>query len=212
MRRVTTAPSRTNGVAAPMPLPVSLGLRAAGKLFLLGMTLGSALDAIHTHTGTTAYTTPVAFRAAWWVPIEFGLAGVAVGLGRRLVERSFRAETPAPPAPRLLLGLVFFIAAFASSGLLSRHPAVACAVLGALFAAAWILCDRTGIGLLAAALTAATGVAVEVALVRGGLFHYTEPGVLGVSYWLPLLYGTAAIGIGNLGKQWSRADAVGVGG
>jgi len=184
-------------------MPRSADVRAALKLFLLGVTLGTALDAIHLFTGTTAYTTPFFFGLAWWVPIEFGAAGIAVGLGRVSLERTLGAESRPPPAPRLWLGLAFFVASYAASGLLSSRAALDALVLAAIFAAAWLACDRTRAGLLAAALTAAIGFAVEVALVRAGVFRYRVPGVLGVATWLPLLYGAAAVGIGNIGKHWA---------
>jgi hypothetical protein len=196
-------------VAASLPLPLSAGLRAAAKLFLLGVTLGTALDAVHTFTRTTFYTTPFAFGTPWWVPIEFGLAGIAVGLGRRLVERTFRAETAAPGAPVLAIGLAIFVLAYVASGLLSASAPLTAAVLGALFVVGWLVCDRTRVGLAAAAGTALVGVLVEIALIRAGVFGYTRPGLLGVANWLPLLYACAAVGIGNLGKHWSAAGGVG---
>jgi len=199
-----TAPALT---AASESLQPAIALRAAAKLFFLGVILGTALDAIHVHTGTTAYTAPALFGLAWWVPLELGIAGIAVGLGRRFLERSLRAESLAPPGPLLWLGLALFIAAYALSGLLASSAALDAAALAAVFAVAWVACDRTRVGLLAALLTAAIGVGVEIALVRAGVFGYRAPGLLGVADWLPLLYGTAAVAIGNLGKHWSGAPA-----
>ncbi|HEV8322811.1 MAG TPA: hypothetical protein VG389_14450 [Myxococcota bacterium] len=200
---MTAAPPNAAAGAPPTDAPLAIASRAAPRLFLLGVTLGSALDAIHVHTGTTSYTAPVLFGAAWWVPLEFGVAGIAVGLGRRFLERTFRAESPAPAAPLLWVGLGCFVAAYAVSGFFSARAWLDAVLLAAVFAGAWLACDRTRIGLLAAGLTAAIGVGVEVAMVRAGIFRYRAPGVLGVADWLPLLYGSAAVGIGNLGKHWS---------
>jgi len=59
---------------------------AAIRLALLGATLGVALDWVHVATGTTAYTSPAVLGLAWWVPLLFGGAAVAMGLARPLAE------------------------------------------------------------------------------------------------------------------------------
>src|SRR5207249_2025730 len=48
-------------------------------LFLLGTTLGTALDAFHVHSGVERYPVPVFWGVAWWVPLLFGGAAVAIG-------------------------------------------------------------------------------------------------------------------------------------
>lgn len=55
---------------------------------------------MHVATGATAYSAPVAFGLAWWVPFLFGAAAVAMGLARPLAERMTGAMT-APPTRRL---------------------------------------------------------------------------------------------------------------
>jgi len=48
-------------------------------LFLLGATLGTALDAFHVYSGVERYPAPVFLGVAWWVPLLFGGAAVAIG-------------------------------------------------------------------------------------------------------------------------------------
>jgi hypothetical protein len=55
--------------------------RAGIWLAILGATVGSALDGIHTWTGTTWYPHPVFLRTAAWTPLIFAAAGL-MGLGR----------------------------------------------------------------------------------------------------------------------------------
>src|SRR4030095_2718885 len=81
------------------------------------------------------------------------------------------------------------------------RPSACTVVLGALFVAAWLRCDRTGLGLVLAALTAIIGTAVETLLVAvGGFRDLAPPRGLG-AVGLPARSGGAAVGVGALGKR-----------
>ncbi len=176
-------------------------VEAAGRLALLGATLGVALDGLHTYTATTIYAHPVLLATAWWVPLLFAGGAVAMGLARPLAER-FLARTPPPVSTASgAAGMSLFVLAYVLSGVLPVSTAVRVPVLAAVFAVAWAVCDRSVLGVVLAAATAAVGTSVEIALVRLGAFSYTHPDVAGVASWLPWLYATGAIGVGNLGKR-----------
>src|SRR5437867_1646758 len=55
-------------------------------LFLLGATVGTGLDAFHVYSDVERYPTPVLFGVAWWVPLLFGSAAVAIGYSHLLVD------------------------------------------------------------------------------------------------------------------------------
>ena len=161
--------------------------------------MGSALDAIHSHFGAISYTHPVMAKAAWWVPLLFALA-YAGGIARPLLAR----EEPRPPAWKVALGMGLFIAAY----WLTVAPGsmrVRCALLGALFVVSWASCDRTLLGLFIAAVAAVLGPAVEIALIHAGVFVHHEVLAFGIPAWLPLLYLTAAVGLGGLAR-WLVAE------
>jgi hypothetical protein len=162
----------------------------------MGGTVGTALDAVHVHTGTTGYTHPVMFGQAWWVPPLFASAGVAIGLGRPIAERLAGRTGRLPSRAAAALGMALFIVAYVSSGLLQALPAVCSALLAVLFILGWLRCDRSGLGLILAALTAVAGTAVEMLLVGVGAFFYVRPAVGGVPIWLPILYCCASVGVG----------------
>jgi len=176
-------------------------LSAAATLVLAGATIGTGLDAIHVHTGTTAYAQPVLFGQAWWVPPLFAGAALAIGLGRPLVERLLGVRGSVPTALATAGGMAVFVLAYAASGLVGGGPGPRSILLAAMFVLAWLLWDRTGVGLVLAVLTAIIGTLVEIALVRTGTFLYREPSLAGVTVWLPWLYGCAAVGVGNFGKR-----------
>ena len=63
-------------------------------LFVLGATLGTALDAVHVHTGVERYPAPVLFGLAWWVPLLFGAAAVAIGYSHPMVDPLLHHDRP----------------------------------------------------------------------------------------------------------------------
>lgn len=168
---------------------------AALLLLALGATLGSALDAIHTHTGTTEYPAPVWLKMAWWTPLLFGAAGVAVGLPRAAL-----AKEPAPTTGAVAGSMALFVLCYALSGTLPGNVARA-AVLFIIFAASWWAFDRTRLGLALALLTGLGGCVVEIILIRQGAFRHLQPTWLGIPLWLPWLYAAAQVGVGNLGRR-----------
>lgn len=173
---------------------------AGARLALLGATVGVALDAIHTHTDTTAYTTPWVLRMAWWVPPLFAGAGVAIGLGRPLALRLSGATPTSPSGARVALAMGLFVVAYALSGVLPLPNAGIAAVLLGVFAVVWWTCDRTPLALGLAVATAIGGTLVEATLVAEGAFRYVRPDVGGVAVWLPALYLTAGVAVGLLGS------------
>jgi hypothetical protein len=180
--------------------------RAALQLTLAGAVVGPLLDAIHTHTGTTVYTSPHLLGIAWWTPPLFAFAGLSVGLLRPWLER-FSPDPSPPTAARLAGSGSLFVAAYAWSGL---GPAK-CAALATLFVVQWLAFDRTRVGLATALAAGLVGPALEVGLVHAGTFRHLAPDVLGVPFWLPWLYASGAVAWGLVGSRLtvdSRARSV----
>jgi hypothetical protein len=167
-------------------------------LVTLGATLGSALDAIHSHFGAISYTHPVWAKAAAWVPLLFaGAYGTAIG------RPVLAPEEPPLPGWKVALGMGLFIGAYWLTVAPWAWP-VRCVLLAVIFVTGWAICDRTKLGLLIAALAAFFGPAVEITLLRAGAFVHHEAQVLGIPLWLPLLYTCASVGLGGLAR-WLAA-------
>ena len=178
---------------------------AAIRLALLGATLGVALDWVHVATGTTAYTSPAVLGLAWWVPLLFGGAAVAMGLARplaeRLTNRTRDRMSMELTAGGAATGLAIFVLAYLSSAFLALPSLVVAAIISVFFLCAWGTSDGTSLGFWLALLTAAVGTGVEVTLTAAGAFthHYQE--LAGVAAWLPPLYATGQMGVGAVGKR-----------
>ena len=176
--------------------------------FALGAALGTALDAIHVYGDVESYGNEVLGELGWFVPPEFGLAGVASALAVPLLERAFGEGLPPPwtswerirEVP-LLAGL--YVTSVAANG--SGAVSFAVALLVLLAVRLWLVATN---GDWAFALVAAiAGPAGEAAIHAIGAFDYTEPDVLGLPLWLPLLWANGGLAIRRLFGPLSVPEA-----
>ena len=169
--------------------------------FALGATVGSALDAIHTHSGTTVYASEIGLKMAWWTPPLFGLAGLGTGIGYPLAERRLKQSIPSSTWRSALAAFVLFVGLYFVSGYMPASNAMklgvlaigACALLG-FFA-------RTRIALGLSVLAAIVGPLVEITLISQGAFRHLQPDVLGIPIWLPALYASGSLAFGVVGHR-----------
>ena len=167
--------------------------RSPRRCFLLGAVLGTLLDGIHAYGDVLAYPDPAFGRWAWFVPLEFGLIGVGVGLADAVARTSWLAAggTPHAGSP----GPAGRRAGCCSRPLLrdrAGRPA------GAVVLAVALGCARGGQGAHVAALARRLGSTCSLAAVLGpageamlsalGAFDYADPDFAGIPIWLPALW------------------------
>ena len=182
--------------------------RAMIWLFLLGAILGTLLDAFHVYSFVEQYTRPAFLGVAWWVPLLFGFATVAIGYSHPLFDplihnlrRPRRLTTSIAELAWLLLAYVI-----AASPISSLAKTVLLALFYFNF---WLLTGRGWQNLLLSLVTAITGTLVEMILVAAGAFSYLQPDILGVPYWLPFMYACASLAVGDLGRSLINSSARG---
>jgi hypothetical protein len=180
-------------------------VREAVGLLAAGAVLGTLLDGVHVATATTRYTHPTVAGLAWWVPLMFGGATVAIGASHRLVDRWLRRDLR-PDGGRVAAGMVLVLGLWATSGLV-KPAGTALWILAPASVAMWLLLDRTLVGLGLAIATAISGVVVEATLVSLGVFTYVAPDAGRVASWLPWLYVAASVAVGNYAR-WLGAAAI----
>jgi len=169
-------------------------------LFLLGTTFGTALDAFHVYSSIEQYTRPAFLGVAWWVPLLFGFAAVAIGYSHPLIDplihnlrRPRRLSSSIAELAWLLLAYVI-----AASPISSLAKTV---LLSLIYFNFWLLTGRGWQNLLLSLVTAITGTLVEMTLVAAGAFSYLQTDILGVPYWLPFMYACASLVVGDLGRS-----------
>src|SRR5262245_22716718 len=118
-------------------------------LFILGAILGSFYDGFHTHSGTTYYPDSWILKMAWWVPLNFGLAILAVANSHVLIDRVLGRPDRPQSWVSVVLGLFLFGVVYWLSGFLPTDSMKYLWVYtGALLI--WLMFDRTWQGLVLA--------------------------------------------------------------
>lgn len=169
-------------------------------LFVLGATLGTALDAVHVHSGVERYAAPVLFGLAWWVPLLFGAAAVAIGYSHPMVDPLLHHERPSHRRSSSFGELAWLLLAYLISAS-TIESLVKAELLLLIYFNFWLLVGGGWQNLLLSLVTAITGTLIEMILVAAGAFAYLHPDILGVPYWLPLIYACASLAVGDLGRS-----------
>ena len=166
---------------------------AAARLaicFCLGALVGTLLDGIHVYGDVESYPDPDFGRWAWFVPLEFGLAGAAAGALIPLLERL--VGPPELPAFNRIAELAVIVGAYLSTVVLDEAPIVVTAALLVLLAGR--LAFQPIPGDWAYALIAAiAGPAIEAAVSALGAFDYADPDFAGIPMWLPALWANGGL-------------------
>jgi hypothetical protein len=170
----------------------AIGLVAAGAVF------GTLLDGVHVATSTTRYAHPALLGLAWWVPLLFAGASLAIGVSHHLVDVILDRDVR-PTTPRVVAGMVLLLLLWATSGLV-KPAHLALWILAPASVLMWLALDGSAVGLVLALATAASGVAVEAMLAAAGAFTYVAPDAGRVASWLPWLYVAASVAVGNYAR------------
>jgi hypothetical protein len=174
-------------------------LPTAARCFLLGAVLGTLLDGIHAYGDVLVYPDPAFGRWAWFVPIEFGLTGAAVGLLMPSMERVVAAgEMPHWSLTQRAGELALFACLYVATALIEPGGAVMLAVALAALALGRVGLDGAS-GDWAYALAAAVlGPAAEALISAIGAFDYVDPDFAGIPIWLPALWANGGLLIRRL--------------
>ena len=182
-------------------------MRQAIGLVAAGAVLGPLLDGVHVATATTRYAHPALFGLAWWAPLLFAGASLAIGLSHELIDVVLDRHVR-PDGRTVTVGIVALLMLWAISGLV-KPAGAALWILAPASVAMWAILDGSVVGLVLALATASCGVAVEASLVSAGAFAYAAPDAGRVASWLPWLYVAASVAVGNLARWLTRARSTG---
>lgn len=174
-------------------------LRPLAACFAIGAVTGTLLDGLHLLGDVLSYEHEAFGDWAWFVPLEFGLAGLAAGIAIPWIER---VAAPGPPprfGPVERAGeLVLFAALYGATALWDGDGAV------------WLLAGLTALVLVRlalwsapgdwayAAIAAILGPLGEIAISATGAFDYSHPDFAGIPMWLPALWANGGLLIRRL--------------
>ena len=167
--------------------------------FAIGAVAGTLLDGLHLLGDVLSYEHDAFGEWAWFVPLEFGLAGMAAGLAIPLIER---VAGPDPPPHFSVAGRVqeaiLFAALYGATALFDGDGAP------------WLLAGLTLLLVIRlwfwsvpgdwayAVIAAVAGPAAEIAISATGAFDYAHPDFAGIPMWLPALWANGGLLIRRL--------------
>jgi hypothetical protein len=137
---------------------------------------------------------------AWWVPMLFGGAALALAFGHRFWMNLLNQNPPKASFKEIFVKAVLFMSAYAATAIFSMSPIFLTVALILL----WIpiaMQPFSKAKLSYSLLVAIIGSLVEATLSALGQFYYNRPDILGIPIWLPALYLWAA----NVGDAISRS-------
>ena len=168
--------------------------RRLAACFVIGAVLGTLLDGIHLAGDVLSYEHEAFGEWAWFVPIEFGLLGVVVGLAVPTIEG---AVGPLPatcysPARRVAEVLTF-AAAYAATALWDGDGAAWLTAGLLALVVVRLLVERIPGDWAYAVLAAVLGPLGEIAISATGAFDYSNPDFAGIPMWLPALWANGGL-------------------
>jgi len=158
---------------------------ASAALFVLGAVIGAGLDHLHVWGGVLSYPGVTVSGQAPWVPVVFGIAGVALSLAA--VPLAGETARPVGPGAFARDGALLLAAYLITSFSGWATPPIAVALTAAWIAwAAVIRAPRWRVA--HAAVVVVLGVGVEGLLTATGALRHAHADVLGLPWWLAPLY------------------------
>ncbi|NWI04363.1 INSI1 protein, partial [Tichodroma muraria] len=176
-------------------------------LFVVGAFMALVLNLLQIQRNVTLFPDEVIstlFSSAWWVPPCCGTAAGERGGGGECVPRA--RGSPALPShsdfsnrmsadlKRTVLNIFFQKLDFANNVQLSL-------TLAALSLGLWWTFDRSRSGLGLGITIAFVATLITQFLVYNGVYQYTSPDFLYIRSWLPCIFFSGGVTVGNIGRQ-----------
>ncbi|KAM7120774.1 insulin-induced gene 1 protein [Molossus nigricans] len=214
-----SGPSLLAARGAPAPDPAG-GPRGAGHspawhrhllqrslvLFSVGVVLALVLNLLQVQRNVTLFPEEViatTFSSAWWVPPCCGTAAAVVGLLYPCIDshlgepHKFKREW----ASVMRCVAVFVGINHASAKLDFANNVQLSLTLAALSLGLWWTFDRSRSGLGLGITIAFLATLITQLLVYNGVYQYTSPDFLYVRSWLPCIFFSGGVTVGNIGRQ-----------
>ncbi|KAK2505365.1 hypothetical protein MC885_008330 [Smutsia gigantea] len=175
-------------------------------LFSVGVVLALVLNLLQVQRNVTLFPEEVIatiFSSAWWVPPCCGTAAAVVGLLYPCIDshlgepHKFKREW----ASVMRCVAVFVGINHASAKLDFANNIQLSLTLAALSLGLWWTFDRSRSGLGLGVTIAVLATLVAQLLVYNGVYQYTSPDFLYIRSWLPCIFFSGGVTVGNIGRQ-----------
>ncbi|XP_029444319.1 insulin-induced gene 1 protein [Rhinatrema bivittatum] len=181
-------------------------VRRSLVLFAVGAFLALVLNLLQIQRNVTLFPEEVlatSFSSAWWVPPCCGTAAAVVGLLYPCIDshlgepHKFKREW----ASVMRCIAVFVGINHASAKLDFANNIQLSLTLAALSLGLWWTFDRSRSGLGLGITIAFIATLIAQFLVYNGVYQYTSPDFLYIRSWLPCIFFSGGVTVGNIGRQ-----------
>uniref|UniRef100_A0A8C5L130 Insulin-induced gene protein n=1 Tax=Jaculus jaculus TaxID=51337 RepID=A0A8C5L130_JACJA len=182
-------------------------------LFSVGVVLALVLNLLQIQRNVTLFPDEVIatiFSSAWWVPPCCGTAAAVVGLLYPCIDshlgepHKFKREW----ASVMRCMAVFVGINHASAKLDFANNVQLSLTLAALSLGLWWTFDRSRSGLGLGITIAFLATLITQFLVYNGVYQYTSPDFLYIRSWLPCIFFSGGVTVGNIGRQLAMVSGV----
>jgi hypothetical protein len=179
-------------------------------LFAIGVLFSLVLNLLQVQRQVTLFPDLVdnVFASTWWVPPSCGTAAAIVGLlypycDHQLGERRLNKQEWSS----VMRCIAIFVGInHASAKIDFANNLQLSLTLTALSIGLWWLFDRSRSGFALGLSIAVIATLVSQLLVYHGVYRYTAPDFLYVRSWLPCIFFSGGITMGNIGRQLAMYD------
>jgi len=189
----------------------SLILRGA-LLFAVGVVFAFVLNLLQIQRNVTKFSSDLIdnlFKSAWWVPPSCGTAAAVTGLLHPMFDKLLGENTKQVErewANVMKIIAVFIGINYASAKIEYSNNLQLSLTLAAMSIGLWWLFDRSRSGFGLGVGIAVLATLVTQLLVYYGVYMYTEPDFLYVRSWLPCIFFSGGVTMGNIGRQLAMYD------
>nr|XP_020457925.1 insulin-induced gene 1 protein isoform X2 [Monopterus albus] len=187
-------------------------IRRGLVLFTVGVFLALVLNLLQIQRNVTLFPEEVMttlFSSAWWIPPCCGTGAAVVGLLYPCLDRhlgephKFKREW----ASVMRCIAVFVGINHASAKLDFDNNVQLSLTLAALSLGLWWTFDRSRSGFGLGITTAFLATVITQLLAYNGVYQYTSPDFLYVRSWLPCIFFSGGVTVGNIGRQLAMGGA-----
>ncbi|KAE8595689.1 hypothetical protein XENTR_v10015843 [Xenopus tropicalis] len=187
-------------------------IRRSLVLFAVGVFLALVLNLLQIQRNVTLFPEEVIatiFSSAWWVPPCCGTAAAVVGLLYPCIDshlgepHKFKREW----ASVMRCIAVFVGINHASAKLDFANNVQLSLTLAALSLGLWWTFDRSRSGLGLGITIAFLATLITQFLVYNGVYQYTSPDFLYIRSWLPCIFFSGGVTVGNIGRQLAMGSS-----
>lgn len=178
-------------------------------LFIVGVAFTFILHLLQVQRKITLFPTEMlhSLLSTWWITPSCGLAAATIGMLYPCMDEKLGEQQLKQEWSSVMRCIAVFVGInHASAKIAYANNLQLSLCLAAMSIALWWLFDRSRSGFGLGVAIAVLATFVTQLLVYNGVYRYTEPDFLYVRSWLPCIFFSGGVTMGNIGRQLAVYD------